>query len=93
MSAAGSVSQRLTGPMAFADLGDLLLKVEGVLDAQNFPQASQRIRTFVQDASESPSSVLPDGAMSEAAVEASKGAGPPSSLPFSPAGTPPGRGW
>ena len=68
------VSQRLTGPMAFADLGDLLLKVEGVLDAQNFPQASQRIRTFVQDASESPSSVLPDGAMSEAAVEASKGA-------------------
>ena len=32
------VSQRLTAPMAFADLGDLLLKVEGVLDAQNFPQ-------------------------------------------------------
>ena len=68
------VSQRLTAPMAFADLGDLLLKVEGVLDAQNFPQASQRIRTFVQDASEYPSSVLPGGAMSEAEVEASRGA-------------------
>lgn len=68
------VSQRLTAPMAFADLGDLLLKVEGVLDAQNFPQASQRIRTFVQDASEYPASVLPGGAMSEAEVEASRGA-------------------
>lgn len=68
------VSQRLTAPMAFADLGDLLLKVEGVLDAQNFPQTSQRIRTFVQDASEYPASVLPDGAMSEAEVEASRGA-------------------
>ena len=68
------VSQRLTAPMAFADLGDLLLKVEGVLDAQNFPQASQRIRTFVQDASEYPASVLPGGAMCEAEVEASRGA-------------------
>ena len=55
------VSQRLTAPMAFADLGDLLLKVEGVLAAQNFPQASQRIRTFVPDASEYPASVLPGG--------------------------------
>ena len=45
-----------------------------MLDAQNFPQASQRIRTFVQDASEYPASVLPGGAMSEAEVEASRGA-------------------
>ena len=39
--------QRLVRPIVFTDIGDLLLQVEAVLDAQNFPQAFQRVRTFV----------------------------------------------
>ena len=42
-------SQRLTSPMAFLDLGGLLLQLEELLETQNFPQAFQRIRTFSPD--------------------------------------------
>ena len=40
------VSQRLSAPIVFSDVTDLILQAEGVMDAQKFPQAFQRIRTF-----------------------------------------------
>ena len=40
------VSRRLTEPMPFSDVGHLLLQLEEVFDRQNFPQASERRRTF-----------------------------------------------
>ena len=40
------VSRRLTAPFRFGDIGSLLLQLEEVLDAQNFPQAFERTRTF-----------------------------------------------
>lgn len=46
-SLAGKVfSQRLLRPMSFSDLGNLIVQIEKLLDAQNFPQAFQRIRSF-----------------------------------------------
>lgn len=39
-------SQRLTAPLLFSDIGNLLLQMEAVLDKQNFPQAFQRTRSF-----------------------------------------------
>ena len=39
-------SQRLTHPMAFSDIGSLVLRLDEVLEKQNFPQAFQRSRTF-----------------------------------------------
>ena len=55
-------SQRLTSPMAFLDLGGLLLQLEELLETQNFPQAFQRIRTFSPDKlPERSDGVLPEG--------------------------------
>ena len=39
-------SQRLREPFAFSDSAELLLRVEDLLDAQDFPRAFQRKRTF-----------------------------------------------
>lgn len=67
-------SQRLTSPMAFLDLGGLLLQLEELLEAQNFPQAFQRIRTFSPDKlPERSDGVLPEGAMSPEEVSAASG--------------------
>ena len=66
--------QRLTSPMAFLDLGGLLLQLEELLEAQNFPQAFQRIRTFSPDKlPERSDGVLPEGAMSPEEVSAASG--------------------
>jgi len=40
------VGQRTSVPIDFNDVGDLLLKIETVLDTQDFPRAFQRKRTF-----------------------------------------------
>lgn len=40
------VSRRLTAPIPFTDIGNLILQVEEILNQQNFPQAFQRTRTF-----------------------------------------------
>ena len=67
-------SQRLTSPMAFLDLGGLLLQLEELLEAQNFPQAFQRIRTFSPDElPERSDGALPEGAMSPEEVSAASG--------------------
>ncbi len=39
-------SQRLTRPMHFGDVGSLFLKLEGLFEEQNYPQAFQRMRSF-----------------------------------------------
>ncbi|MBM6939584.1 hypothetical protein H7U37_13815 [Pseudoflavonifractor phocaeensis] len=39
-------SRRLTAPLTFSDVGDLLLQLEEIFDRQNFPQAFERKRTF-----------------------------------------------
>ncbi|MEG2000332.1 MAG: hypothetical protein RR053_02935 [Evtepia sp.] len=44
---AGTIyGQRLTAPLPFHTLSDLILKIDAVLDQQNFPQAYLRTRTF-----------------------------------------------
>lgn len=40
------VSRRLTAPISFQDVGDFLIKLEELMDRQNFPQAFERTRTF-----------------------------------------------
>ena len=68
------VSRRLTRPMSFSDIGSLLLRVEAVLDAQNFPQAFQRTRTFdPAKRPDVPTAASLDEGMSPEAVEAAKG--------------------
>ena len=43
----GSVySQRLKEPIPFTDAADMLLRIENVLDEQDFPRAFQKKRTF-----------------------------------------------
>ena len=39
-------SMRLSSPIEFSDINDFILKVEAVLDAQNYPQAFQTKRMF-----------------------------------------------
>lgn len=38
--------QRLSAPISFADINDFVVQVDALLDAQRFPQAFQKIRTF-----------------------------------------------
>ena len=52
-------SQRLAAPLAFSDVGSLILQLDEILDAQDFPQAFQQTRTF-----------LPKGPAPSLAVEA-----------------------
>lgn len=42
------LSRRLTETYHFPDLNSFVLQMEAVFDAQNFPQAYQRIRTFLR---------------------------------------------
>ena len=60
----GSVySRQLSGPIAFSDCGDLVLKLEDVMDVRNFPQAFQRTRRFAPRENTVPAAVedLDDG--------------------------------
>ncbi len=40
-------SQWLSEPMRFSDLGNLVLQMDEIMDARNYPQAYQRSRTFL----------------------------------------------
>ena len=69
-------SRRLRRPMPFADMGSLLLQVDAVLDAQNFPQAFQRSRTFQEKGTRSPSAYAADSleeGLTEETVEEARG--------------------
>lgn len=69
-------SQRLCSPMPFSDLGHLLVQVDAVLDAQNFPQAFQRIRSFqdhVEHAFPACAAADPDEGMTAEAVSSARG--------------------
>jgi len=44
-------SMRLSNPIEFSDINDFILKVEDVLDAQNYPQAFQTKRIFKESSS------------------------------------------
>lgn len=39
--------RQLNAPIPFTDIGGFLSKIDGILDAQNFPRAYQRKRDFV----------------------------------------------
>ena len=67
------LSQRLTAPMVFSDLGSLLLQLESLLERQNFPQAFQRMRSFTKETPEYPAGLLPEGAMEAETVAAARG--------------------
>ena len=68
------VSRRLTAPITFGDLGDLLLQVEEVLNRQNFPQAFERTRSFVKNPDEPlPVAADLDSGMTKEEVEACRG--------------------
>jgi hypothetical protein len=40
------VGRRLSSAIFFSDVSDFIIQVDALLDAQNFPQAFQRIRSF-----------------------------------------------
>ena len=68
-------SRRVKEPFAFSDLGDLLLKVERLLETQDYPQASQVMRTFRPGKGRPERTPwLPDDGMPWEAVMAAKGA-------------------
>lgn len=67
-------SQRLTRPMAFSDMGSLILRLDEVLEKQNFPQAFQRSRTFREHESHVPAAGDPDEGIPLAEVESAQGA-------------------
>lgn len=72
--ASGAVySQRLTAPMAFSNMGGLILQLERLLEEQNFPQAFQRLRSFTEPEPVRPVPLLPEGAMDAEAVSAARG--------------------
>ena len=66
-------SQRLTAPLAFPDLGGLLLQLEELLEKQGFPQSSQHVRSFTPVASVLSVSALPEHALSAQAVAEAAG--------------------
>lgn len=66
-------SQRLTAPIAFSDLGTLLLRVDEVLDAQNFPQAFQKGRSFSAKESRVPAADSPERGLAAVEVDAHRG--------------------
>ena len=68
------LSRRLTEPYHFPDLNSLVLQMEAVFDAQNFPQAYQRLRTFLRvDGKEALAAADPDSGMTEEEVNAGRG--------------------
>ena len=68
------LSRRLTEPYHFPDLNSFVLQMEAVFDAQKFPQAYHRLRTFLPagDKSTLAAEDLASG-MSEEAVNAGRG--------------------
>ena len=67
------IGQRLLTPMAFSDVNELVVRIDLLLDAQNFPQAFQRARSFSPDtkgycvpAALSPEDMLPAGEVDSA---------------------------
>lgn len=68
-------SKRLIEPISFRDIGTLLLKLEALLDHQQFPQAFQRTRTFRKrmDPAEVPVSCSWENGMPTEVVEAAVG--------------------
>lgn len=71
---AGTVySQRLTAPIVFRDVEELLLRVDRVLDKQNFPQAFQEGRSFTARESDIPAAECIEAGMPADAVMAARG--------------------
>lgn len=66
-------SQRLAAPLPFSSMGGLLLQLERLLEEQNFPQASQRLRTFGGAVPVRAEAVLPEGAMDAGEVAGARG--------------------
>ncbi len=66
-------SCRIMEPFAFADLGDLLLKLERILEAQDYPQAAQIIRTFQEGEKRPEYPGLPASGMSWERVQEAQG--------------------
>lgn len=67
--------QLLSAPLTFTDTGDLILRVDQILDAQNYPQAFQRARTFApRPAAATLSASGPDTGLSAETVRAASGA-------------------
>lgn len=66
-------SQRLTSPMAFSDMGNLILRLDEVLEKQNFPQAFQRSRTFREHEAHVPAAGDPDEGIPLEEVEKAQG--------------------
>lgn len=68
------LSRRLTQPYVFPDLNSFVLQMEAVFDAQNFPQAYQRMRTFLRNENEETIAAAdPSCGMSEEEVNAGRG--------------------
>ena len=68
------LSRRLTQPYVYPDLNSFVLQMEAVFDAQNFPQAYQRIRTFLRNENEETIAAAdPSCGMSEEEVNAGRG--------------------
>lgn len=68
------LSRRLTRPYFFPDLNNFVLQMEVVFDAQNFPQAFHRSRTFLRNEKEtSLAAADPSCGMSEEEVCAGRG--------------------
>jgi len=67
--------QRLAKPLLFSDIGDMLLQIDDVLNAQNYPRAFQRKRSFgVEENATAPSlKEISGDFMCKEAVEASHG--------------------
>ena len=71
------VSRRLKAPMPFTDLVNLLLKMEAVMDAQDYPRAFQRKRQFREiptTDTQVPYALSVEEMMDEDAVNAATGA-------------------
>ena len=67
-------SQRLTRPMAFSDIGSLVLRLDEVLEKQNFPQAFQHSRSFREHESRVPAAADPSEGIPLEEVEGAAGA-------------------
>ena len=66
-------SQRLKRPMAFSDLGSLILGLDGLFDQQNYPQAFQRTRSFGVSRRSCPEAAGPEDGMPQEAVRQARG--------------------
>ena len=69
--------QRLRESIAFSNLTDLLIKLDYVMDMQDYPRAFQRKRQFEQDGKKDtavPFATSPDDVMSAEAVDSYAGA-------------------